>query len=188
MKTRKKSDLVGASLSLLLVILSLGLAGTAPSKADPGQDTVHNAYFIEAAGATPRPGVYTFRTSPVMLQDLILRSMDSLSSPGAPDLLEEAPLPSGAKVVFVQSRGGEYAFHIELMNAFSRMTLGLPVSLNHASHEDLTALPGVGPALARAVVEHRKKAKGFERPEDLLKVHGIGPQTLKRVKPHIHVP
>ncbi len=188
MKMRKKSDLVGASLALLLVLLSLGLAGSAPPKADLEQDTVHNAHFVEAGGAAHRPGVYTFRTSPVMLQDLILRSMDSIPSPGAPDLSEEAPLPSGAKVVFVQGRGGEYAFHIERMNAFSRMTLGLPVSLNHASHEDLTALPGVGPALARAVVEHRERTKGFERSEDLLKVHGIGPETLKRVKPHIHVP
>ncbi len=53
------------------------------------------------------------------------------------------------------------------------------VSLNRASLAELEALPGVGPELARRIVEHRP----YLRVEDLLRVPGIGPKTLSRLRP-----
>ncbi len=53
------------------------------------------------------------------------------------------------------------------------------VSLNRASLAELEALPGVGPELARRIVEHRP----YLRVEDLLRVPGIGPKTLARLRP-----
>jgi competence protein ComEA len=56
-----------------------------------------------------------------------------------------------------------------------------PVSLNQASLEALEALPGVGPVLARRILEGRP----YERVEDLLKVKGIGPATLEKLRPYV---
>jgi len=53
------------------------------------------------------------------------------------------------------------------------------VSLNEASLAELESLPGIGPELARRIVEHRP----YQRVEDLLKVPGIGPKTLERLRP-----
>ena len=55
------------------------------------------------------------------------------------------------------------------------------VSLNRASLAELEALPGVGPALARRIVAHRP----YLRVEDLLRVPGIGPKTLERLRPYV---
>lgn len=53
-----------------------------------------------------------------------------------------------------------------------------PLNLNAASAEELTALPGIGEALAARIVEHREANGPFETVEDLTDVSGIGPAKL----------
>ncbi len=59
---------------------------------------------------------------------------------------------------------------------------GAPVNVNTAGVQELTSLPGVGPALAGRIVEHRKQSGPFRRAEDLLAVKGIGPKLLAKIK------
>jgi competence ComEA-like helix-hairpin-helix protein len=49
------------------------------------------------------------------------------------------------------------------------------VDLNQATEEDLIALPGIGPALARRILDYREVNGPFSSPEEILKVNGIGP-------------
>lgn len=62
------------------------------------------------------------------------------------------------------------------------------VAVNRASEAELVVLPGVGPALARRIVEARDIRGGFQVAEDLLDVPGIGPATLERMRPLILIP
>ena len=62
-----------------------------------------------------------------------------------------------------------------------------PIDINHASAAELAGLPGVGPTLARRIVEARADSGGFQRAEELLEVRGIGPATLARLLPLIRV-
>jgi len=61
------------------------------------------------------------------------------------------------------------------------------LDVNHASAEELDALPGIGPVLARRIVETRRESGRFESPEDLLRVRGVGPRLLERLRPRIEV-
>jgi len=63
---------------------------------------------------------------------------------------------------------------------------GARVNVNAASADELAALPGIGPAKARAIIEHRT-TDPFHRPEDLRKVKGIGEKVYDQVKDHITV-
>ncbi|MFF8383468.1 helix-hairpin-helix domain-containing protein [Streptomyces kanasensis] len=51
---------------------------------------------------------------------------------------------------------------------------GGPISLNSATVEQLDTLPGVGPVLARHIVDHRTRHGGFRSVEELREVRGIG--------------
>ena len=56
------------------------------------------------------------------------------------------------------------------------------VSLSTASAAALEALPGIGPSLAAAIVEHRVREGSFESVDDLLAVTGIGPAKLDAIR------
>ncbi|MFI5566642.1 helix-hairpin-helix domain-containing protein [Streptomyces sp. NPDC051740] len=49
-----------------------------------------------------------------------------------------------------------------------------PVSLNTATVDQLDTLPGVGPVLARHIVDHRTRNGGFRSVDELREVNGIG--------------
>jgi competence ComEA-like helix-hairpin-helix protein len=57
------------------------------------------------------------------------------------------------------------------------------LDLNRAGEAELQALPGIGPALALRIVEHRRSVGRFRTTDDLLEVSGIGPSTLERLRP-----
>ena len=59
---------------------------------------------------------------------------------------------------------------------------GPAVNVNTAGLQELMTLPGVGPALAGRIVEHRKQSGPFRRAEDLLAVRGVGPKLLAKIK------
>jgi competence protein ComEA len=61
------------------------------------------------------------------------------------------------------------------------------ININTASTDELTQLKGVGAKKAAAIVEYRETNGPFKRPEDLLKVPGIGTKTFKANQERIAV-
>ncbi|MBW3534000.1 MAG: ComEA family DNA-binding protein [Gemmatimonadetes bacterium] len=56
---------------------------------------------------------------------------------------------------------------------------------NVASEVELDRLPGVGPAVARALVESREREGPFRGAEDLERVRGVGPATVAKLAEHL---
>ena len=54
-----------------------------------------------------------------------------------------------------------------------------PIDINAATAAELEALPRVGPAMARRIVERRERAGPYQTLDDLRHVRGIGPATLR---------
>jgi competence protein ComEA len=59
------------------------------------------------------------------------------------------------------------------------------IAINRASARDLEALPGIGPSLAKRIVEERARSGPFRAPRDLLRVKGIGPKKLAECQDRI---
>lgn len=59
---------------------------------------------------------------------------------------------------------------------------GFPVDLNTATAEELTVLPGIGPATARRIVKAREESGGFSSVDDLLDVKWIGRVKLETLR------
>ena len=59
------------------------------------------------------------------------------------------------------------------------------VNVNAATAEELSLLPGVGPAKAQAIIRYRTEHGAFKRVEDLSQVKGIGDKQLEQMRPHV---
>jgi len=59
---------------------------------------------------------------------------------------------------------------------------GGPIDINRATVEELDTLPGIGPSIASAIVEHRERSGPFASVEDLLDVPGIGDAKLAQLR------
>lgn len=58
-----------------------------------------------------------------------------------------------------------------------------PVDVDVADTRSLEALPGIGPALARRIVDDRAQRGAFGSLEALGRVRGVGPRLLARLSP-----
>lgn len=65
--------------------------------------------------------------------------------------------------------------------------VGVPVNLNTATLAELDTLPGVGPATAQAIIDHREQQGPFQSVDDLLDVRGIGDAKLAELRDRVVV-
>jgi competence protein ComEA len=76
--------------------------------------------------------------------------------------------------------------HIEItitrMKAQERMLLGIPLDVNLMGVQEWDALPGIGPALARAIVSDRQINGEFGSVDDLVRVPGMGKKKLSAIR------
>ena len=61
------------------------------------------------------------------------------------------------------------------------------ININTAPADELVNLKGIGVKKAKAIIEFRENNGPFKRPEDFIKVPGIGPKTFEANKNRIIV-
>ena len=85
-----------------------------------------------------------------------------------------SPLPTQARQDRIEAAAGTEA-----------PQSSFPLDINTADRYALTALPGIGDALAQRIIRYREEHGGFSRPEELLNVEGIGPGKLEAILDYI---
>ena len=84
-------------------------------------------------------------------------------------------LPRGVKMI-------RYASGRTAVTAAEKVVPDGRICLNTADPDELTRLPGIGPALAQAIVDEREAHGFFHYPEDLMSVRGIGRSKLDQIR------
>jgi len=62
------------------------------------------------------------------------------------------------------------------------------IDIDRASADVLERLPGIGPGLAARIAADREQRGPFRTPDGLLRVRGIGPRTLAKIRPYLAAP
>jgi competence protein ComEA len=159
----------------------------APSDTTPPTPTSPSVLLVHVAGAVIVPGVHPLPPD--------ARVIDAITAAGGPaadahtDALNLAePLADGDRV-YVPVRGEVTQVPVGVTpspgsggGAATGQTSTGPVDLNTAGVDALDVLPGVGPATAAAIVDHRERVGPFVSVDQLADVPGIGPAKLEALR------
>ncbi|WEB42629.1 ComEA family DNA-binding protein [Streptomyces yunnanensis] len=151
---------------------------------------------VDVAGKVHRPGVHRLPAGSRVMDALqaaggVLRGADlrglnraRLLTDGEQILVaaEGAGATGGAGAGGPPGAGGATGGGGGAGSGTSGLTSG-PLSLNSATEQQLDALPGVGPVLARHIIEFRTRHGGFTSVDQLRQVAGIGERRLADLRP-----
>ena len=135
---------------------------------------------VYVTGAVANPGVYTLQEGDSLL-DVVAR---------AGGASENADLARVNLAAHVQDQGHHHipAIGEETAVVLSPQADVSPLTnLNHATLEELMALPGIGEVRAHSILEHRRQNGPFQSIGELVDVSGIGLTTLERLRPLVTV-
>lgn len=162
------------------------MSTTGPTSTTSGPtSTAPPVLVIHVAGAVVRPGVYELPGGA-----RVHAALDAAGGPlpdAAPGGLNlAAPLADGARVYVPVT--GEEVPAAELPSAVAPSVVPAgPLDLNGATAGELAELPGIGPATAQAIVDHRSANGPFASVDELEAVRGIGPAKLEAIRSLVRV-
>jgi len=180
---KKIGDQVTGFLLLLLILLLLFSSKILTLQSGPGEAPCSEPLFVQVDGDVRNPGVYPFCSTPTV-QDLLEKAGGLKQGGASLQAPTRSSISSGARVVFTLD-GKNCDIIQSQMSPFHKLTLGIPLSLNKESEEGLTAIPGIGPGLAKAIVEERARRGGFRDLEELMAIPGIGRKVYARIRSHL---
>jgi len=162
--------------------IQLPRAESAPASTPPTTGEV----IVDVAGAVARPGVVRL-AGPGRVIDAIAAAGGAATDADLNQVNLAAKVNDGDRIYV--PRRGESPPPPPTAGGSSGTPAAQagPVDLNSATPEQLDALPGVGPATAKAIVEYRTRHGRFRTVDDLLSVPGIGPAKLANLKPLVRV-
>ena len=70
---------------------------------------------------------------------------------------------------------------------FTRPSAVVTLDVNRANQLDFERLPGIGPVLARRIVQYRESQGTFQDIEQLRRVKGLGKKTFERIRAFVSV-
>jgi competence protein ComEA len=189
---------------------SLALSDSAPSDPVLGQATLapSGLLHVYVCGAVRKAGVYTLPTG-ARVVDALAQAGGAAGNADLEQLNLAEPLADAMKVdvpVKGQQRADPIGYadsahsadpqssssrhsgrHRSSRGGAHKLAAGQTININTASETDLTQLPGVGPSLARRIVEYRAANGPFQLPDDLQNVSGIGASKFAKMEPYIRV-
>lgn len=185
MRPLKRNDSTAPLLLLLLLLISL--YSIKPFLQCQGRVALpcRQRVYVQVLGDVERPGVHAFCGEPSP-GELMTSAGVRAYGKDPPLLHPSGPIPSGTSVQ-VKVSGTRAELTRAEMNGFYKLTLGIPLSINRESAVGLTALPGIGPGLARAIVEERTRRGGFRDLDELTSVRGISKAIILKMRPYVRL-
>lgn len=133
--------------------------------------------YVYVTGAVRKPGLYSFADE-IRVGDVIHEAGDIVAYGDDSAINMAEKIRDGMHV--------HVSYNLEGVPAGQDELNGL-ININEADEKKLTELPGIGPAMAKNIIEYRTAHGAFTSPEDLRKVKGIGQAKFDKLKNKVAV-
>ena len=142
---------------------------------------VNNEVVIDISGEVITPGVYRL-IGDVRINDALIRA-GGLSAKADRDWVAKnlnlaQKLVDGQKI-YVPKVGDVLGLSRDVLQNVSTQKI---IRINSATVEQLDTLSGIGPSIAKKIIDYRSKNGGFKNIEELKLVSGIGDKLYEEIK------
>lgn len=159
-------------------------AGTTPQAKAPAKES---EIVVYVAGAVNRPGVVQLAEG-ARAKDAVDACGGFLPTADTNGVNLAQKLKDGMQVTVPEKSPQGTAAQGAAGGAQAGAAKSLPegmVNINTADEKELDKLPGVGPAMAKRIVEYRMENGAFQAPEEIKRVKGIGDAKYEKMKDKI---
>lgn len=172
-----------AGVSLLAIAFSIFLfmttRGSAVAQESPRPavsiSSIQSTIFVHVAGKVKKPDVYPLLKG-ARVADAIKAAGGPLKGVDTGDINLARILIDGEQIYV------GYTPQVSSSNRGSKQKFTGIVNINRGTKAEFDSLQGIGPVIAGRIVTYRNQNGSFMALEDLLKVSGIGPKTLERIR------
>jgi competence protein ComEA len=141
--------------------------------------------FVHISGAVIREGVYKMNVGDRIIDLLKLAGATSNADLDSINLAEV--LSDGEKVV-IPRNAGKSAIKSQMQSfSASQSKTDKIININTADEKELDSLPGIGPVMAKKIVDYRSEKGSFYNIEELKGVPGISEKKFDKLKALISV-
>ena len=150
----------------------------------PDRNQVDEKVFVEISGEIAQPGVYGFQEAPD-IGNLLVRAGELSAEAKKVSLPFSSFLFHTGKDIHIKKDLRSIRIMEGEMSAFYKITLGIPISINRATPEGLTAVSGIGPRIADIIVRERDMRGGFKSLDEVLSIKKISRGLFHRIRPYL---
>lgn len=143
--------------------------------------------LVKVSGYVLHPGIYVVPANSLAI------SVINMAVPLRPleqSIIDPADrrLLNGSSVKLAVQPDGSLLLTMDQMPVPERLILKISLDIATMSEADFDRLPGIGPALAKRIIEYRQYNGGILRVDDLTAVEGIGEKKYKMLRPYFQHP
>ena len=177
----QKKGLIAVSLIAITfsVFLFLTTRGSAIAQESPKPvlsiSPIQSTILIHVAGKVKTPGVYPLLQGS-RVADAIKAAGGALKGVDTSEINLARVLVDGEQIYV------GYVSKLSATNPKSTKKFTGTININRATKPEFDSLAGIGPVIAARIVTYRNQNGPFMAIEDLLKVSGVGPKTLEKIR------
>jgi len=187
MKTNKNNNQhIGLFIFILILLLGWVINNLFSVQGDLGSIERENNIFILVKGVVKNPGIYVFDREP-SLKELIAKAGYLKANLIDAKLSDTYSFVAQGTSVQISSESGHITVSTRPMPAAYKITLKIPISVNTACLEELDAIPGIGPTLAKKIINYISTFGPFKTIEEIKNVPCMGKLRYLKIKPYVGI-
>jgi competence protein ComEA len=153
------------------------------SKSRPAAFSVSTSckVMVRVRGDVRHAGIYEVGANTLTQSVINMAEINGSLKSLAPSESVARTVVNGADLNLKMQKDGTGILSVGTIPAGERIVMGIPLDINFMDEADFRRLPGIGPVMARRIIEYRQKNGDKMKVEELIAVEGIGEMRYQKL-------
>lgn len=144
--------------------------------------------YVRISGNVRHAGMYPLAANAMTIAAIKMAEPLSSTLDGLSDIDATAYLVNGMALHVAVRPNGTLLLTKSQMTTSERLVMRVPLEINSMSEADYDKVPGVGPIMAKRIIEYRHNNGGKMMVTDLLSIDGIGEKKYNQLLNYFNYP